>query len=156
MLSRINVRVVAVDRETISVVPENEQQDCPRCQAGQGCGNRPWFRGLFRNESALTLPTPDLRLQVGDIALMTLHPSTVNQLAILTYAVPLTAFILALWLAQGLEHEVYQLLFAIAAMSATFLLSRCYTARLIKRKIKLEPAISARPAICTPSSPQAN
>ena len=54
----IRVRILAADAAIIHIVPVDDIRECRRCAEGNGCGNRPWFRGFFRHGS-IVLPNRD-------------------------------------------------------------------------------------------------
>lgn len=147
-MQTISVQIIAADAKTLSILPLDEQQDCPRCQAGQGCGTMPWFRGLFRDRAPLILAQTTPPLSVGDAAVLSLEADTINRLSFLSYAAPLIAFILTLWLSHNALAEWAQLLLALSAMAAAFLYSRRLANRLLRRQLRLSPAGHRRPTLC--------
>lgn len=146
MVQKINVRIVSADALTISIMPIDEQTDCPRCQAGQGCGSLPWFRGLLRRRSTLLLPQPIPPLTKGDSAILSIATNTLNRLSLFTYAVPLLAFIITLWLSQPLA-EGLQLVCALLAMVITFFISQRYSNCILRKKLYLIPDQTSSPQI---------
>lgn len=147
MQHQISVRITAADAETIQLRPDDDQQSCARCQAGQGCDSMPWFRGLFRQDATLTLPQPKPPLQCGEKALLSLEADIINRLSFYTYALPLLLFILTLWLTQTRVNEGIQLLCSVAVMTVGFIISRRYCNRLLYQKLSLNEASTRHPQI---------
>ena len=150
MAQKINVLIVSANALTVSVIPVEEQKDCARCEAGQGCGSMPWFRGLFRSRRALKLPQTTPPLAEGDSATLSIAATTLNKLSLLTYAIPLLGFILALWVSQPYS-EGLQLIFALAVMVLIFFISHRLSHRILQQKLHLDADRESSPRIHTPN-----
>ena len=131
----IRVRIIAADADTIHIVPVDDIRECRRCAEGEGCGNRPWFRGFFRNGS-IALPNRE-QWKTSETADLSLSSSGLNYSAFLTYGLPLAAFILALIASQALP-EPLQLLIACLALAAAILVARPLCHHIIRRHLRLE------------------
>ena len=131
----IRVRITAADATTLHLVPVDDIRECRRCAEGNGCGNRPWFRGFFRNGS-ITLPNRD-GWRAGEIAELHLSAAGLNYSALLTYGLPLATFILALAATQSLA-EPLQLLAACIALTAAIVAARPLCNAIIRRHLRLE------------------
>ena len=131
----IRVRIIAADATTLHLVPVDDIRECRRCAEGNGCGNRPWFRGFFRNGS-ITLPNRD-GWRAGEIAELHLSAAGLNYSALLTYGLPLATFILALAATQSLA-EPLQLLAACIALTAAIVAARPLCNAIIRRHLRLE------------------
>jgi len=131
----IRVRILAADAATVQIVPVDDIRECKRCAEGNGCGNRPWFRGFFRNGS-ITLPNRD-GWRAGEIAELHLSAAGLNYSALLTYGLPLATFILALAATQSLA-EPLQLLAACIALTAAIVAARPLCNAIIRRHLRLE------------------
>lgn len=131
----IRVRILAADAATIHIVPVDDIRECRRCAEGKGCGNRPWFRGFFRNGSII-LPNRD-GWRAGETAELHLSAAGLNYSALLTYGLPLAAFLLALVTTQTLA-EPLQLLAACAALAAAIVAARPLCRVIIRRHLRLE------------------
>ena len=131
----IRVRITAADATTLHLVPVDDIRECRRCAEGNGCGNRPWFRGFFRNGS-IALPNRD-GWRAGETAELHLSAAGLNYSALLTYGLPLAAFLLALVTTQTLA-EPLQLLAACAALTAAIVAARPLCQVIIRRHLRLE------------------
>ncbi|MBV7434176.1 SoxR reducing system RseC family protein [Cardiobacteriaceae bacterium TAE3-ERU3] len=146
MAQKINVLIVSADALTVSVIPVDEQKNCARCEAGQGCGSMPWFRGLFRNRHALKLPQTTPPMAEGDSATLSIATDTLNKLSFFTYAIPLLSFITTLWLSQAIS-EGLQLMGALLAMVITFFISHRYSSSILHKKLYLSVDQASSPKI---------
>lgn len=99
----IPVEVLAVDVSWVTVRPVNEVADCPQCQAGQGCGQNPWFRGLL-GQKPLRLPrgcADAAQLRLPSYAELCLPNRVLTRLTLLAYGLPLLVFLLVLVVGQA-------------------------------------------------------
>lgn len=131
----IRVRILTADAATIHIVPVDDIRECRRCAEGNGCGSRPWFRGFFRHGS-IVLPNHD-GWRAGETAELHLSAAGLNYSALLTYGLPLAAFILTLAATQPLT-EPLQLLAACSALAAAIVAARPLCHAIIRRHLRLE------------------
>ena len=131
----IRVRILAADAAIIHIVPVDDIRECRRCAEGNGCGSRPWFRGFFRHGS-IVLPNRD-GWRAGETAELPLSAAGLNYSALLTYGLPLAAFLLALVATQALA-EPLQLLIACAALAAAIVAARPLCHAIIRRHLRLQ------------------
>ena len=131
----IRVRITAADAATIHIVPVDDIRECRRCAEGNGCGSRPWFRGFFRHGS-IVLPNRD-GWRTGETAELHLSAAGLNISALVTYGLPLAAFLLALVTTQTLA-EPLQLPAACSALAATIVAARPLCRVIIRRHLRLE------------------
>ena len=131
----IRVRILAADAATIHIVPVDDIRECRRCAEGNGCGNRPWFRGFFRNGS-IALPNRD-GWRTGETAELHLSAAGLNISALVTYGLPLAAFLGALLVTQTFS-EPLQLLTASAALATAVAAVRPLGRIIIRRHLRLE------------------
>lgn len=143
----IPVIIEQIDTHHLRLRPLNNIEDCPQCARGEGCGARPWFRGLFKNRTALTLPHDNQTWQDGEHAELHLPARILTILTALTYATPLFFFISTLFVAQQLP-EILQLPLAIFMAIAAYYPAYRYGERLIHRHLRLYPASSAAIVRC--------
>ena len=130
----IRVRILAADAAIIHIVPVDDIRECRRCAEGNGCGNRPWFRGFFRNGS-IALPNRD-GWRAGETAELHLSATGLNISALVTYGLPLAAFLTAL-LATQTFAEPLQLLAASVALAAAVAAVRPLGRIIIRRHLWL-------------------
>ena len=131
----IRVRITAADATTLHLVPVDDIRECRRCAEGNGCGNRPWFRGFFRNGS-IALPNRD-GWRAGETAELHLSAAGLNISALVTYGLPLATFLAALQATQTLA-EPLQLLAASTALAAAVAAVRPLGRIIIRRHLWLE------------------
>ena len=131
----IRVRILAADAATIHIVPVDDIRECRRCAEGNGCGSRPWFRGFFRHGS-IVLPNRD-GWRTGETAELHLSAAGLNISALVTYGLPLAAFLTALLATQTLA-EPLQLLAASAALATAVAAVRPLGRIIIRRHLWLE------------------
>lgn len=131
----IRVRIISADADTIYIVPVDDIRECRRCAEGNGCGNRPWFRGFFRNGS-IALPNRG-QWKSSETAELHLSATGLNLSACATYGLPLAAFLAALIATQALA-EPLQLLAATLALLAAIAIVRPLGRFIIRRHVWLE------------------
>ena len=133
----IRVRILAADAATVQIVPVDDIRECNRCAEGNGCGGRPWFRG-FKHGQPIKLANT-AHWHSGEIVELHLSPAALNLSAVLTYGLPLLAFIAVLTCTQH-WRESWQILAAVAAIILTPILTRPLHRHLITRSLHLERA----------------
>lgn len=145
----IEVIVVATTAHHLNIQPIAQQHNCPRCEAGQGCGSIAWFQGLkHRQPSTLTVAQTTPPLHIGAHARLSLDSTILNRLSFYTYAAPLLSFIIGLYLAGTvLHHELAQLGIALVCMIMGYLIARRHSNHLLQRALQLMPS----DAICQPT-----
>lgn len=140
----IPVHITASDTHTLTVRPQDNMQDCPACARGEGCGARPWFRGLLTCRSTLNIPRRNHTLQNGEHAELHLPAHILNRLTALAYGIPLLAFIAALALSQPLP-ETLQLPLALLLGATGHIAAQRYGERLLHRHLTLHPGKTGAP-----------
>lgn len=146
----IRVRILTADATTVQIVPVDDIRECKRCAEGNGCGGRPWFRGFTRGQ-AITLANT-AAWHSGDTAELHLTSAGLNLSAVLTYGLPLLAFIATLALTRS-WHEGWQILAATAAVLATPLATRPLRHRIIACCLRLERARGSAARPCRYNQP---
>lgn len=141
----IPVRIRAVHAHTLTVSPDDNAQDCPKCARGEGCGARPWFRGLFKNRAVLQLPRDHHPWQTDAPAVLHLPAPILTRLTALTYGVPLLIFLLTLALTQSLPPAA-QLILSLIGAAVGHLPAHRYSEHLLMRHLRLTPANPEPPA----------
>lgn len=141
----IPVRIRRIDAQYLYLEAEQRVENCEPCARGQGCGARPWFRGLFAGNRPLMLANRrEHPWQENDPAELHLPAHLLARLAALAYGVPLAAFLLAL-LATQQHAEGIQLLAALLLAAVSLWPSRHYSERLLKRHLRLQPRTAVQP-----------
>lgn len=143
----IPVRIEHADPHHLLVRPQDDIADCPKCARGEGCGGKPWFRGLFANRAALRVPQGTPPLAAGDNAELHLPARILNTLTALTYGAPLAAFLLTLMLTQTLSPAL-QLLSAVPCAALAHIPAQHGARRLLLRRLRLIPRAHPSPARC--------
>ena len=144
------VRIARRDARYLYLEAQNPMDTCEKCARGEGCGARPWFRGLFKANTPLRLAHDNQpHWQENDLAALHLPAAILTRIAALTYGAPLAAFMLALFLTRA-YHEGTQLLFALILAAASLLPARYYGEHLLKRHLHLRPP--ANPETHRPST----
>ncbi|UJF24760.1 SoxR reducing system RseC family protein [Suttonella sp. R2A3] len=138
-MSQIEVTISAVDDQWVSVMPSNEIEDCPKCQAGEGCGGRPWFRGFFRQRHAIRLAQTTPPLNIGDHALLELPSTALNRASFLTYGLPLVLFILSIAATQSLVSEGLQVLIATTLLGLSGFVGYAINHHRLRQQLFLKP-----------------
>lgn len=148
----IPVRIIACHAHTLTIRPQDPQESCPKCARGEGCGARPWFRGLFKNRADLHLPRDPHPWQNGDRATLHLPAAILNRATALTYGIPLLTFLLALTLTQTLAPAA-QLALSLALAAASHLPARRYSEHLLITHLHLSPETANHCPVKAPLQP---
>ncbi|MDO4643475.1 MAG: SoxR reducing system RseC family protein [Cardiobacteriaceae bacterium] len=145
----IRVRVLAADTDTIRIAPMDDVQDCKRCAEGNGCGNRPWFRGFFYS-GYMVLPNQG-NWRDGDYAELLLSSRGLNLSAFLIYGFPLLMLLLVLFLTRSFS-EGWQVFFLFLALLVTPFVSRMLSGCIVVRYVRLQPIANLDGMRCYPES----
>lgn len=136
-LLTVAVAILSETEDTLTLQPIDSIADCPRCATGQGCGQNPWFRGIF-GKQPLTLPRPADFPHAQTGAELSLPHYLLTYLTMTTYALPLAAFIITLAFCQSFPQWL-QFIIALAATAMTFLLTKKHQTTLLKQHLQLHP-----------------
>lgn len=147
----IPVRIIAIEADSLVLEILEAADVCPQCARGEGCGARPWFRGLFKNRAVLQLPRDHHPWQADAPAVLHLPAPILTRLTALTYGVPLLIFLLTLALTQSLPPAV-QLILSLIGAAVGHLPAHRYSEHLLMRHLRLTPA-SPEPPVCYPAKP---
>ena len=138
-------RVESVRDETITVVVEAPVA-CRRCSAGKGCGAGLLTGAESERRIEVTQP-PGLRLDVGDVVLLSVSPRQLLRAASIAYGLPLIALVAGAglaWLAGAGPSDLVALALTTAGLCVGLFLSR----RLLSQDKACEhfvPSIEGRP-----------
>lgn len=139
----IPVTIERVDAHHLFLRTHDSTDDCPQCARGEGCGTRPWFRGLRQSRNLLRIPRNPHPWQTGERAVLQLPARILNRIALLTYGVPLIIFLLTLAASQSLA-PILQILPALLLAAFSVIPARRYGERLIGTHLSLIPCTAPR------------
>ncbi|SUO93807.1 SoxR reducing system RseC family protein [Suttonella ornithocola] len=134
-LLSLPVKIIHQTADTLTVLPVDVIEDCPKCAAGEGCGQNPWFRGFFRKRE-LTLPRPTNFPENQSFAELQLPNHILNYLTLMVYALPLLSFIITLLLLTNFPAWI-PFLGAILLSGLTLSLTHPLQQRLLRRYLTL-------------------
>lgn len=131
----ISAYLKGIDPVCIEII---DQQKCPRCETGEGCGQQNWFKGFFNSKKLIYLPSLKSEKNIGDIIKLQIATKILPKIILVSYCIPFALFLFTLFISRYFfNNEINQLVLSCAVIIVSGYLCNKIGQAILLKNIKM-------------------